>query len=63
MTCKLIKTIRKVQKGDDEFKFDEFYLELENGKKIRIQPDEYTDSEGVKHSTKHDLSLVATLVK
>lgn len=63
MVCKLIKTVRTVKKDDDEFKFEEFSIELENGKRIRIQPNEYTDSEGVKHSSKHDLSMVATLVK
>lgn len=63
MVCKLVKTVRTVKKDDYEFKFEEFSIELENGKRIRIQPNEYTDSEGVKHSSKHDLSMVATLVK
>lgn len=63
MTCNLIMTTKKVKKDEKEFKVEEFYLELENGKRIRIQPNEFIDSEGEKRSTKHDLSILATLVK
>lgn len=61
MLFKLLKQVNIVKSKEtkEEMKFTSFFLELENGTRIKILPNIYTDDKEVKHSNFSVLNVLA----
>lgn len=63
MNCVLykeVKTLPSKVKGEKDLIITNFYLGLENGEMIRIQPNSWTDSTGKKRSNTNVLNAIAS---
>lgn len=60
MQVRLVKKLVTINKGkNDEKKFYQFVLVLQNGSQLKIKPNSYTDKDGKATSNYRELSLIA----
>ena len=63
MNCKLYKEVKSLPskiKGEKDLVITNFYLVFENGTKLRIMPNTWTDKDNKRHSNTSELKVLAS---